>query len=188
MKNGTETITSSHPESSNSEAVYWEQRALAAEQRANKAAAVVKDGLTPHLARLMKDQLVWTLLAQRNQMVSAQESGVSMVEELEQRLESIQTEFESRVESYERRIVELEQELAEKAQINRELISARIEMTRKALHDVAVRRPDSPFAIRYLAQHPSSGAKPSPGGQGKLSFKDLLERRTSGDKQPQEPG
>jgi predicted ATP-binding protein involved in virulence len=182
MKDGTETITTSQTESMNSDAVYWEQRALAAEQRADKVTAVVKGGLTPHLARLMKDQLVWTLLAQRNNMVSAQESGVSMVEELEQRLEGIQTEFESRVELYERRISELEQQLAEKAQINRELIAARIEMTRKALHDVAVRRPDSPFAIRYLAQRAAADAKPRSGREGKLSFRDLLDRKVSGEK------
>jgi hypothetical protein len=183
MINGTETITTSQTESLDSDALYWEQRALAAEQRADKVTTVVKDGLTPHLARLMKDQLVWTLLAQRNQMVSAQTSGVSMVEELEQRLDVIQTEFESRVELYERRIVELEQQLAEKAQINRELITARIEMTRKALHDVAVRRPDSPFAVRYLSQHPATKEGPQSGRESKLSFRDLLERKTSGEKQ-----
>jgi hypothetical protein len=107
-----------------------------------------------------------------------------MAEELEHRLEAIQTEFESRVELYERRIVELEQQLEEKAQINRELITARIEMTRKALHDAAVRRPDTPFAIRYLGQRPST---PNPGPQrsreGKLSFRDLVERKTSKEKE-----
>ncbi len=183
MKNGTETITTSQTESSNSESLYWEERALAAEQRADKVATVVKDGLTPHLARLMKDQLVWTLLAQRNQMVSTQESGANMVESLESRLEAIQTEFESRVELYERRIVELEQQLAEKAQINRELITARIEMTRKALHDAAVRRPDTPFAIRYLGQRPPTpNPRPQP-GEGKLSFRDLVDRKTSKEKE-----
>jgi hypothetical protein len=164
-------------ETTSAEALFWQERALAAEQRAARAVHVVRSGLTPHLARLMKDQLVWTLRSQRNQVVSAQGTAANLMTEMAQRLEQIQTDFESRVGMYEERIAELERELATRSAINRELISARIELTRKALHGVALRHPGSPFAAKWLL--PESTRPPAVGQHGKLSFRDILSRRAS---------
>ena len=151
------------------------------DQRAERASAVVRAGLTPHLARMMKDQLVWTLMAQRTHMVSTQEAGTAMVAELEQRLEQIRTEFESRVETYEKRITELERELETTSQINRELIEATIDMAKKAMHDVAVRQPDSPLAAKYLGQKTPEEGRPRSETKGRLSFGDIMARRASRD-------
>ncbi len=162
-------------ETTSSEALIWQERALAAEQRAAQATHVIRAGLTPHLARLMKDQLVWTLRAQRNQMVSAQGGAASLMAELAERLERIQVEFESRVETYEQRIAELERELVVKAEVNRELIATRIEITRKALHAVALRHPHSPFAAKWLL--PESDIPSTVGRASRLSFRDIMSRR-----------
>ena len=159
---------------------FWRHRAMVAESRAERATAVVRAGLTPHLARMMKDQLVWTLMAQRNRMTSTQDTGAVMVAELEQRLEQIQSEFESRVETYEKRITELQRELETKSQLNRELLGATIDMAKKALHDVAVRHPNSPFASRHRSQQSVEQGKAVP--QGKLSFGDIMARRASKDR------
>jgi hypothetical protein len=159
------------------EALFWQERALAAEQRAAQAVHVMRSGLTPHLARLMKDQLVWTLRSQRNQVVSAQSTAASLMTELAQRLERIQSDFESRVGLYEQRIAELERELTTRSEINRELISARIELTRKALHGVALRHPGSPFAAKWLLPESTNPAKV--GQHGNLSFRDILSRRAA---------
>jgi shikimate kinase len=170
-------LSTAQTETASSEAVFWQERALAAEQRAARATQVIRAGLTPHLARLMKDQLVWTLRTQRNQMVAAHGGGAALMEEMEQRLEQIQVDFESRVETYERRIAELERELATKTEVNRELIACRIEMTRKALHGVAVRHPNSPFAARWLL--PESTSPTTAGQAAHLSFRDIMSRRVS---------
>ena len=160
---------------------FWRQRAMTAESRAERATAVVRAGLTPHLARMMKDQLVWTLMAQRSRMASTQDAGAVMVAELEQRLEQIQSEFESRVETYEKRIAALQRELETKSQLNRELLGATIDMAKKALHDVAVRHPNSPFASRHR-QRAIEERSVKAGPQGKLSFGDIMARRASKDR------
>jgi len=143
---------------------------------------VVRAGLAPHLARMMKDQLVWTLMAQRGRMASTHDASAMMVAELEQRLEQIQAEFESRVEMYEKRIAELERELETKSQLNQELLGATINMAKKALHAVAVRHPNSPFASRHRHQQSIEEKSVKAGLQGKLSFGDIMARRASKDR------
>ena len=173
-------LAAAQTETTSSDALFWQERALAAEQRAAQATQVIRAGITPHLARLMKDQLVWTLRTQRNQMVSAQGSAATAMAEMEQRLEQIRVDFESRVGTYEQRIAELEQELATKTEVNRELIACRIEMTRKALHGVALRHPNSPFAAKWLLPESISSAAAS-GQPGRLSFRDIMSRRVLGE-------
>lgn len=175
-------ISAPPTETASADISFWRQRAMAAESRAERATAVVRAGLTPHLARMLKDQLVWTLMAQRNRMTSTQDTGAVMVAELEQRLEQIQSEFESRVETYEKRITELQRELETKSQLNRELLGATIDMAKKALNDVAVRHPNSPFASRHrsqqLVEERTAKAVPSE----KLSFGDIMARRGAKDR------
>jgi hypothetical protein len=177
-----EPISAPPTETASADISFWRQRAMAAESRAERATAVVRAGLTPHLARMMKDQLVWTLMAQRSRMVSTQDAGAVMVAELEQRLEQIQSEFESRVETYEKRITELQRELETKSQLNRELLGATIDMAKKALHDVAIRHPNSPFASRHRSQQSVEERSAKAVPQGKLSFGDIMARRASKDR------
>jgi len=181
-KDDEEPFSAPPTETISSDTSFWRQRAMAAESRAERATAVVRAGLTPHLARMMKDQLVWTLMAQRGRMASTQDAGAVMVSELEQRLEQIQSEFESRVETYEHRIAALQRELETKSQLNRELLGATIDMAKKALHDVAVRHPNSPFASRHRHQQAIEERSVKAGPQGKLSFGDIMARRASKDR------
>jgi hypothetical protein len=176
----TESLMPARTATLGSDSVYWQERALDAEQRANRASEFARSQVAPHLARLMKDQLVWTLIAQRRHLVSTHESSADMIAEMERRLEQIQVDFESRVETYEQRIAQLEQELAGKTQINRELITDRIQMTRKALVGAALRRPNSPFAAKYLTAG-ASGPEAFQGKGGRISFSAIMSRRVYGD-------
>jgi hypothetical protein len=111
----------------------WQQRALAAEQRAEKAQTVIREGLIGHLARWMSDTLVQKLLMQRAHLIETQQEAVNEVDRLGQRLDSIHMRMQDRLLAYERRIVELEKELETKDEINRELIQAEIQKIRRQI-------------------------------------------------------
>jgi|GEM_PF-5718441 hypothetical protein len=125
------------------EEVGWKTRALAAEARADKAAALLKTRLMPQLARWMMGELVKRLLHQRTDLLTSQQRAEQEVAELEKRLEQLQTPLEDRLKAYERRIADLERELAVKGEENRELLKARIESARKKL---ASERANAPVA------------------------------------------
>jgi hypothetical protein len=114
-------------------AAEWKQRALSAEKRASQASAVVRAGLLPHLAQWLKHKFVSKLMADRSHLLSTQEKAALELAQLEERLARLQAPLEQRLRAYEERIAELERELAAKGEENRELIRAKIELTRKKL-------------------------------------------------------
>jgi hypothetical protein len=107
----------------------WQQRALAAEQKVEEAHAAIRAGVMAQL----KDKLVSNLASQREQMLEIQKSAAAELAELEQRLNELHTPLQERLQVYEARIGELEKALAAKGEENRELIRAKIEMTRKQI-------------------------------------------------------
>ena len=111
----------------------WQQRALAAERRAEKAQAVIRKGLIGHLAGWMTDALVQKLLLQRAHLIDAQQKAVTEVDKLGARLEQVHSRMHERLVVYERRISELEKELDTKDEINRELIQAEIRSIRRQM-------------------------------------------------------
>lgn len=111
----------------------WRERALAAEARAQKATAMLRASLLPHLARWMMNELVQRLLSQRSEIVTGQQKAEREVAELAARLEEVHAPLEDRLRAYEQRIAELELELAAKGEQNLDLIKAKIETTRKKL-------------------------------------------------------
>lgn len=115
------------------EAEAWRTRALEAEARAEKATALMKARLMPHLARWMIGELTQRLLFQRTQILTLQQRAEKEVLDLAERLEHIHAPLEDRLRAYECRIADLEAQLAAKGQENLELIKARIETTRKQM-------------------------------------------------------
>jgi hypothetical protein len=125
-----------------------EKRAAAAEQRARQATDLVRQGLIPHLARLMKDRLFRGVFSQRAQLLLTQEAGAGQVAELEQRLAKIQSQMQNRFGAYERRIAELEKEVTAKERINRELLQAKATLMRQEQELAAPRtREEEPQSI-----------------------------------------
>jgi hypothetical protein len=119
----------------------WKARALAAEARADKAAALLKTRLMPQLARWMMNELIQRLLHQRTDLMTSQQRAEQEVSELEQRLEKLHAPLEDRLKAYEQRIAELERDLAAKGAENRELIKARIESARLKLASERAKTP-----------------------------------------------
>ena len=107
----------------------WQQRALAAEQKVEQAHAAIRAGVMDQL----KDKLVNNLASQREQMLEIQKSAAAELAELEQRLTELHAPLQERLRVYEARIGDLEKALAAKGEENRELIRAKIEMTRKQI-------------------------------------------------------
>ncbi len=113
--------------------VVWRERALAAEARAQKATAMLRANLLPHMARWMMKEMMQRLLSQRTEILTSQQQAEREVAELADRLELLHAPLEDRLKAYERRIAELEAELAAKGLENQDLIQAQIETTRKKL-------------------------------------------------------
>lgn len=111
----------------------WRERALAAEARAQKATAMLRTKMLPHMARWMMQEFMQRLLWQRRAILTDQQTAEREVAELAERLENVHAPLEDRLRAYERRITELEAELAARGEQNLELIKARIETTRRKL-------------------------------------------------------
>ncbi|HRE82985.1 MAG TPA: hypothetical protein PLN52_18210 [Opitutaceae bacterium] len=108
----------------------WKQRALLAESKVERAHAAIKAGILGW----MREKLFQSLFRQRADLLSAQRKAELEMGEWEQRLESLQAPLQDRIRAYEKRIEDLERELAAKGETNRELLGARIAVTRQHLH------------------------------------------------------
>ncbi len=104
----------------NTSAEGWQQRALEAEQRAQRATDAVRDGLLPHLAEVLKTRLVQGLVSQRADLLEAQQRAAAEVAELERRLDQVHAPLQERMKAYEQRIADLERQLAQKGGDQRE--------------------------------------------------------------------
>jgi len=96
-------------------------------------ASNAREWLLPHIARLLKDKLVSKLLSHRSHLLDTQEKAAADVAELEERLAKLHAPLQDRLRAYEQRIYELEKELAQKGEENRELIKAKIQLTKEHL-------------------------------------------------------
>jgi hypothetical protein len=115
-----------------------EQRTRTAEQRAEQALAVLRSELAPHLADLMKDRLVWTLMSQRARLLNAHQASSEKVVALEHRLSAVQRQFRRQTDAYEQRIAQLEKDLKDKGMLTRELLKFRVRLARQALEAVRI--------------------------------------------------
>ncbi len=107
----------------------WRGRALLAEGKAERAHDAIRSGVLGW----MRDKIFRTLFQQRAELLSVQQKAQSEMGELEQRMEQLQTPLQERIDAYEKRIAELETELTAKGEENRELLGARIRVTRQRL-------------------------------------------------------
>lgn len=107
----------------------WQQRALAAEEKAAQAQDAIRSGVVQQL----KEKAVSSLVSQRSAMLEAQQAAAVEMVELERRLNELQVPLQDRLKTYEGRIAELEKALAAKDAENRELIRAKIDLMRQQL-------------------------------------------------------
>lgn len=109
--------------------VVAEERARLAEEKAARAHEAIRSGVVAQL----KDQMVSGLVTQRGEMLEAQQAAAAEMAEMVRRLNELHPPLQERLKAYETRINELEKALAAKGEENRELIKAKIELTRKQL-------------------------------------------------------
>jgi len=102
------------------------QQALAAEQRAERALAVIRAGLIPQLSLWLKQTIVRKLIRDRAQLLQTQQVATLKAMAVEQRLTRIEQQIQQQNRVYEQRIAELTRELLVAREENRELIRARI--------------------------------------------------------------
>ncbi|HEX2853626.1 MAG TPA: hypothetical protein VHO24_10330 [Opitutaceae bacterium] len=107
----------------------WQQRALLAEAKAERAHEAIRSGALGW----MKEKIFGTLSRHRTELLSAQQKAELEMRELEQRLERMHTPLQDRISAYEKRIEELEKDLAAKGEENRQLIGARISVAKQQL-------------------------------------------------------
>ena len=113
-------------EGTHTQAEVLRQRALAAEQRADRAQAVVRAGLVPHLRQWLKQKLMRKLIADRAQLLATQQAAAHKVRAVEERLSRIERQVQRQNDMYQTRINALTRELLTAKEENRELIRARI--------------------------------------------------------------
>lgn len=111
----------------------WSGLGLGSEGQASEAAEAARRGLMASFSQWFRHKLVRGLLAQRSHLLSTHEMAEQELAELEDRLARLQTPMEQRLRLYKQRILELERELAAKGEENRELLQAKIELTRRRL-------------------------------------------------------
>ncbi len=102
------------------------QRVLAAEQRAERAVAVIRAGLLPHLRHWLKQRVARKLITDREQLLQTQQAATLRTMAVEQRLARIEQQVKRQNDSYQQRLEALTRELLVAKEENRELIRARI--------------------------------------------------------------
>jgi hypothetical protein len=123
---GQESFSGSTADSAHAQAALWQARALEAEERVEQAAVAARNGLVPHVSRLLKQRLFSWLASQRSQLLTSHELGTQQVLELEERLVKIQSTFQERLRGREDRIAELEREILAKEKLIRDLLRAQV--------------------------------------------------------------
>jgi hypothetical protein len=117
---------------------------MVAEDQAQEAKALVRAGLLPQLAQLMRDKVFRALVSQRATLLETQQTGVAQLNEMEQRLRRVQSQFEERLKAYEQRIAELEGELATKDREARNLQGEKLELSERLLEALQEREQSFP--------------------------------------------
>jgi hypothetical protein len=126
-------------EGTHTQAEALRQRALAAEQRAERAQAMIRQGLLPDLSRWLKQKLVRKLVDDRAQLLETQQAAAHKVMAVEERLSRIEQQVQRQNDSYQARIEALTRELLTAKEENRELIRARIIQVKAEMEAARVR-------------------------------------------------
>jgi hypothetical protein len=114
------------PPDTQTQSAAWQQRALAAEERAERAQAAVRRGVLPHLRRWLRQKMVRKLATDRARLLDTQQAATRKALSVDERLSRIELQLQQQNRAYERRIEGLTCELVAAKEENRELIRARI--------------------------------------------------------------
>jgi hypothetical protein len=127
---------------------------LAAERQAQRATAIVHDGLIPHLREWLKHKLVRRLITDRTKLMEAQQTAALKALAVEERLGRVELQIRQQNLVYERRIEELTCELLAAKEENRELIRQKIAQVKAEMEAARA---------RVLAEAGADDARPDNG-------------------------
>src|SRR5262249_43626975 len=85
---------------------HWRRRALAAEQRAERATLSLRKNVLPHLTLWLKEKFVHALFWQRKHLLETQRTGASQIAELEKRLAAIAPKLQEQITRTENRRID----------------------------------------------------------------------------------
>ena len=111
----------------------WQERALLAEHRAHEAHEVIRRGTWKQFSHWLRRRFVRRLITDRTQLLDSQQAAADEMAELERRLDELHAPLQDRLRTYELRVAELEKSLAQKDSQSRDLIQAKIRLTRQHL-------------------------------------------------------
>lgn len=100
---------------------------------------VGRESLLRQLTRMMMETAIPRLVGQKRELIQLQERAAQDLAELDRRLEAMQAPLQNRLSAYQRRILELEHQLAMKGLENKELIQAKIQVTKERLEAARAR-------------------------------------------------
>jgi hypothetical protein len=127
------------PGTTHTEAQMLRRRALAAEERADRATAALRTGLLHHMSRWLKQKLVRKLFADRAQLLEAQRAATERVMTVEERLARIELQIQQQNQGYQNRIEVLTRELLAAKDENRDLIRAQIRQVKAEMEAARAR-------------------------------------------------
>jgi hypothetical protein len=104
----------------------WQQRALAAEQKVEKANDAIRDGIMSYLADWLKQKLFRKLIDDRAQLLESQRIATIRAIAVDERLSRLEVQIQQQNQAYEQRIERLNQELTVTKEESRALIRAQI--------------------------------------------------------------
>jgi len=113
-------------ETTHTQAEMLQRRALAAEERAERATAALRTGLIHHMSRWLKQKLVRKLVADRGQLLEGQRAATEKARTVEERLARVEHQMQRQNAGYQQRIEDLTREMIAAKEENRELIRAQI--------------------------------------------------------------
>ncbi|HEV2209147.1 MAG TPA: endonuclease/exonuclease/phosphatase family protein [Verrucomicrobiae bacterium] len=117
----------------------WQQRALDAEARADKAQTVLRRELLPSFRQWLREKFVRKLASDRAKLLDAQQAATHKATLADQRLARIESQIRQQNRAYEQRIADLTCELLSAKDENRELIRARIAQVKAEMAEAQTR-------------------------------------------------
>ena len=117
----------------------WQQRALAAEQKAERANEAIRAGLMSYMREWVKQKLFRKLIEDRTQLLESQHVATLKALAVDERLARLEIQIQQQNQVYEQRIDRLTQELAVTKEESRALIRAQITQIKSEMEAARVR-------------------------------------------------
>jgi len=133
------TTGSTYDKSAMQQMQIWQQRALAAELKAQQANETIRAGIISYLREWLKQKLFRKLIADRAQLMESQQIATLKALDVNERLSRLEIQIQQQNQAYEQRIDRLTQELAITKEESRALIRTQITQIKAEMESARAR-------------------------------------------------